>query len=63
MMNFRPTNDRARAFGTKAMKQLQDDEESSGSGLTLPGSATTFSMTYATVTRIVIWSTLTGTRN
>merc|ERR1712179_401289 len=27
MMNFRPTNNRARAFGMKAMKQLQDDEE------------------------------------
>merc|ERR1712140_45526 len=32
MMSFRPTNNRARAFGMKAMKQLQDDEESSGSG-------------------------------
>merc|ERR1712140_30980 len=34
MMNFesKKTNDHARAFGMKAMKQLQDDEESSGSG-------------------------------
>merc|ERR1712226_1789508 len=32
MMSFRPTNNRARAFGMKAMKQLQDDEENSGSG-------------------------------
>merc|ERR1712226_1591702 len=34
MMNFesKKTNNRARAFGMKAMKQLQDDEENSGSG-------------------------------
>merc|ERR1712179_278875 len=52
MMSFRPTSNHARAFGMKAMKQLQDDEESSGSGwwADLAGSATTSSMTYATVT-------------
>merc|ERR1712226_971266 len=34
VMNFesKKTNNRARAFGMKAMKQLQDDEENSGSG-------------------------------
>merc|ERR1711894_62828 len=34
VMNFesKKTNDRARAFSMKAMKQLQDDEENSGSG-------------------------------
>merc|ERR1712226_32814 len=34
VMNFesKKTHNRARAFGMKAMKQLQDDEENSGSG-------------------------------
>merc|ERR1711894_728525 len=70
VMNFesKKTNNRARAFGMKAMKQLQDDEENSGSGSGMFWADLAWFCDYLLYDvcdgdEIVTWSTLTGTRN